>query len=49
LGLPINGGADVAGLTEHPAVEVDLGSVRHNDLLDTAAPKIADVLLDVIR
>jgi hypothetical protein len=49
LGLPINGGAGIAGLKERLAVQIDLGSVGHQNLLNMAAPKIADALLDVIR
>jgi hypothetical protein len=49
LGLPINGGTGIAGLTERLAVQMDLGSVGHQRLLNAAAPKIADALFDMIR
>jgi hypothetical protein len=49
LGLPINGGTGIAGLTERLAVQIDLGSVGHQGLLNAAAPKIADALFDMIR
>src|SRR5215467_12716218 len=49
LGLPINGGAGIAGLRERLTVQINLGSVPHGNLLNTAAPKIADALFDVVR
>jgi hypothetical protein len=46
LGLSINGGAAVPGLADRLVMKVDLGSVPHLSLLDTAIPQIADALTD---
>lgn len=45
LGLPINGGAGIPGLADR-LIKVELGDVRHLTLLQTAMPKVTDVLTD---
>jgi hypothetical protein len=46
LGLPVNGGGGVPGLTDRFVAAIDLGPQRHLRLLVLAAPKIADILID---
>jgi hypothetical protein len=45
LGLPINGGVGLPGFADR-LVKVDLGPVGHMSLLESAMPRIADVLAD---
>ena len=46
LGLPIHGGTGFPGLADRLVAQVDLGPVRHTGLLNAAAARIADALLD---
>ena len=46
LGLPINGGVGLPGFADRLVMKVDLGTVGHLSLLESAMPRIADVLAD---